>query len=360
MMNESQWGLSHANGLIDGENNGEHQTPKNVLEEYPASLLHFATFCLVLFITIGVPGNLLTILALSKARKLHNATTAFIVNLSVADLLFCLFNLPLVISTFLHRGWVHGELLCTLFPFFRYSNVAVSLFSVLAITINRYVMIAHPKYYKQIYRCSTITAMILTIWSFSLGILIPTLLGQWGRFGFDPSVGTCTILRVDGKSPKAFLFATAFGLPCIVIILCYLRIFWIVRRAQRKARRLQAVRSRQVRTVTTPACLSAEASEARKEKREARDMRLIKMILVIFFSFIVSYLPVTFVKVLGKEDSLPVTNICGYILIFMTSCTNPIIYVLMSTDYRKAYRDLFVCGSHASTTAGNFSVTSKL
>lgn len=38
-----------------------------------------------------------------------------------------------------------------------------------------------------------------------------------------------------GKSPKEFLFLMAFVLPCSAIVVCYARIFYIVRRAERKA-----------------------------------------------------------------------------------------------------------------------------
>jgi hypothetical protein len=61
--------------------------------------------------------------------------------------MFCCFNLPLAASTFWQRAWRHGYLLCELFPLTRYGLVAVSLFTVLAITINRYVMIGHPRLY---------------------------------------------------------------------------------------------------------------------------------------------------------------------------------------------------------------------
>jgi hypothetical protein len=71
----------------------------------------------------------------------------FIINLSVSDLMFCCFNLPLAASTFWLRAWRHGVVLCELFPLTRYGLVAVSLFTVLAITINRYVMIGHPRLY---------------------------------------------------------------------------------------------------------------------------------------------------------------------------------------------------------------------
>lgn len=79
--------------------------------------------------------------------QVRNATAVFIINLSLADLLFCCFNLPLATSTYWNRAWTHGDLLCRLFPLLRYGLSAVSLFTVLAITLNRYVMIGHPRIY---------------------------------------------------------------------------------------------------------------------------------------------------------------------------------------------------------------------
>lgn len=79
--------------------------------------------------------------------QVRNATAMFIINLSVSDLMFCCFNLPLATSLFYHRAWVHGEALCTLFPLMRYGLLAVSIFTVLAITLNRYIMIGHPRLY---------------------------------------------------------------------------------------------------------------------------------------------------------------------------------------------------------------------
>lgn len=54
--------------------------------------------------------------------QVRNATAYFIINLSACDLMFCCFNLPLAASMFWHRKWIHGDMLCGLFPFFRYGN----------------------------------------------------------------------------------------------------------------------------------------------------------------------------------------------------------------------------------------------
>ena len=43
--------------------------------------------------------------------------------------------------------------------------------------------------------------MVAATWFSAFGTLIPTWRGKWGKFGLDYSIGSCTIIPVDGKFP---------------------------------------------------------------------------------------------------------------------------------------------------------------
>nr|XP_034183593.1 G-protein coupled receptor moody [Osmia lignaria] len=472
---------------------------------YPPWLLHFAASCCILFMLVGIPGNLFTIIALCRTKKLRNATAIFIINLSISDLMFCCFNLPLATSTFWHSSWNHGALLCQLFPLLRYGLVAVSLFTILSITINRYVMIGHPKLYRTVYKGKYLIPMVLSTWIIAFGVLIVTWFGSWGRFGLDIAIGSCSILPdANGRSPKEFLFVVAFLIPCIAIVVCYARIFCIVRKAAFKSRkphvtadnvntdvidisqeqrpasgRKQEVpstfKSNYTSTVPYDVCLkqptmsnqlnNSENEEESKmqqhssnytEKKERefwkndenvlekiddipyadercdesevmeseifainnkmkesfgkrgnkleriasrasfiiessiwverlessrtnspdrltkkqatiiprestfksvrrrkkhdgpvkmsnKDRKLLKMILVIFSSFLICYLPITITKTFKDAIDWRGLNIASYILIYLTTCINPVVYVVMSSEYRSAYKNVLFC-----------------
>uniref|UniRef100_A0A2P2IA43 G-protein coupled receptor moody n=1 Tax=Hirondellea gigas TaxID=1518452 RepID=A0A2P2IA43_9CRUS len=174
------------------------------------------------YMLVGVIGNLLTIIALLKCPRVRNVAAAFIISLCIADLLFCVFVLPWEVSRFLFRHWMWGEgLICTLFPLLRYWNIAASLLSIAMITINRYIMIAHYGVYNAIYKPVWIALMIAFCWVFPFTMLLPTLLGQWGRFGLDPRLDTCSIVPVAGERPKEVLFGIGFCVPALVIVVCY-------------------------------------------------------------------------------------------------------------------------------------------
>ncbi|XP_011499149.1 PREDICTED: G-protein coupled receptor moody [Ceratosolen solmsi marchali] len=405
--------------------------------------------------------------------------------------MFCCFNLPLATSTFWHGSWLHGPLLCRLFPLLRYGLVAVSLFTVLAITINRYIMIGHPRLYPKLYKPKYLVLMVLATWLGGFGALIPTWFEQWGRFGLDPAIGSCSILPdVNSRSPKEFLFILAFLAPCIAIVVCYARIFYIVRRTALKSRRRDEATKELVRSnfqtklsknqedsaIGSMSCQATHTSEnsgspikyehqdlvlgvpdtrvipevrvqdnqplelprslermpangvseqildtgtlqkgtsrfltppiryeevsddcassrsdSPSEKRRtsdgrrseatsasggrvlgrgsrfrsvrgrnfetgkmtAKDKKLLKMILVIFSSFLVCYLPITITKTFKEVIDWRGLNIAGYILIYLTTCINPVIYVVMSSEYRSAYKNVLLCRSDSGNAAGN-------
>ncbi|XP_073980402.1 G-protein coupled receptor moody isoform X1 [Rhodnius prolixus] len=485
----------------------EGQDDEEILEDgletelfhgYPAPLLTIATAFCLLFMMVGIPGNLITIIALFRCKKVRNATAVFIINLSVSDLMSCCFNLPLAASTFWRRSWRHGLLLCRLFPLLRYGLLAVSLFTVLAITINRYVMIGHPTIYPKLYRKQYLGLMVAATWICGFGALIATWLGRWGKFGLDPKIGSCSILPdSSGRSPKEFLFLVAFVIPCICIVVCYARIFYIVRKTALKSRvagrsaasvtsggttltrsgyygkvklvrkgntsstddsafatsstaqsfsteksstildngemggnetvikmvnlapsphllapqrrskicaeassssgieeglreddevvstrsdspisacssspppahysvKVQKIKKRSERvnsTLSHMASVFRRTSHARgvlspsrrqscappqPGKMTAKDKKLLKMILVIFASFVTCYLPITLSKTYRDLVEMRALNIAGYILIYLTTCINPIIYVVMSSEYRQAYKNLLMCRS---------------
>lgn len=183
--------------------------------------IYIVGFLMFLFIFLGVCGNILTIVSLIKCPKIRTNTSNFIINLCIADTSMCLISFPFTASIFLYGDWVHGDILCVIEPFIRYSNMVVSLTSIVAISISRFILISYPGIYKRVYKKINVTLMIASCWIFSFVILAPTLTGVWGRFGYDPVIKCCSVIPVDGKSPKTFLFVAAYVFPSLVILNCY-------------------------------------------------------------------------------------------------------------------------------------------
>ncbi|XP_075976961.1 G-protein coupled receptor moody isoform X1 [Anticarsia gemmatalis] len=313
------------------------------LSKFSPGLLTFAAVVTGIIMLVGLFGNLLTVVALLKCPKVRNVAAAFIISLCIADFLFCAIVLPFAISGFWTRTWSHGGVLCKLVPFLRYGNVGVSLLSIALITLNRYIMIAHHSWYSRVYRKHNIAIMIVFSWMFSYGMQIPTLVGVWGKFDYDPELGTCSIMPDDnGRSAKTALFVIAFIVPALLIFICYARIFWVVHSSE------QRMREHQRSQHASPGNLnSTDKRSTIKDNRETKarrnEWRITKMVLAIFLSFLVCYLPITIAKVADNHVHYPVFHITGYLLLYASACVNPIIYVIMNAQYRAAYAAALCC-----------------
>lgn len=92
-----------------------------------------------------------------------------------------------------------------------------------------------------------------------------------------------------------------------------------------------------------PAPKLSKVNEQREAKQKRNEWRITKMVLAIFLSFVACYLPITIIKVVDKDVNWPGLHIFGYIMIYLSSCINPIIYVIMNKQYRHAYKTVLLC-----------------
>lgn len=127
-----------------------------------------------LFMTVTIlSGNLLTIVALLKCERLRkHATTAFLLSLTFSDLLFCAIMMPMQAVRYYHQAWTFGDFLCQVFPFVFYSNVCVSMLSMILMTINRYILITFQHLYPKIYQAKFIVLQLFFAWFISFLIMV--------------------------------------------------------------------------------------------------------------------------------------------------------------------------------------------
>ncbi|XP_056646332.1 protein trapped in endoderm-1-like [Diorhabda sublineata] len=296
----------------------------NVIK-YSREATILAACCAIIFCVIGVIGNLVTIIALIRCPKLRiHATTAFVLSLCSSDLIFCLVNLPLTAARYIYQAWVFGNALCKLFPVLFYGNVAVSVLNMVAITLNRYVLISCQQYYNRLYSKVSIWIQLLFIWGIAFLLMMPPLIGIWGQLGLNPSTFSCTILSKNGKSPKKTIFLIGFILPCVVIILAYSCIYYSVRKSRKKLRSHRPI------------------TEKRSSRRERDDSRLTKLMAIIFLCFLICFLPLMLVNVLDDVTIMfPTIHVLASIATWASSVINPFIYAASNRQYRSAYSKLF-------------------
>ena len=114
-------------------------------------------------------------------------------------------------------------------------NYSIYIYIIVSFVLyRRYILIAHPLWYEKVYRPFHIALMLLSTWGFGFGIMVPPLIGAWGRFGIDSQTFACNVVKEGGSTPKKFFYLLGFLLPCVVMVMAYSCIYWRVRRSRTK------------------------------------------------------------------------------------------------------------------------------
>ncbi|XP_035746034.1 probable G-protein coupled receptor 83 isoform X2 [Egretta garzetta] len=89
-------------------------------------------------ICISLFGNVLVCHVVIKNKRMHSATSLFIANLAVADVMITVLNTPFTLVRFVSSTWVFGKLMCHVSRFVQYCSVHVSVLTLAAIALDRH------------------------------------------------------------------------------------------------------------------------------------------------------------------------------------------------------------------------------
>ena len=140
---------------------------------------------------VGISGNLLVIFAVLASTKLRTDTNAFVVNLSIADLVTCLllpFNVKVLFSS---EQTPLPERLCGAVAGLIFTCTACSAYNLAIISINRYFLLIKRQLYSNIYSKRKMVIWIMTPWMIGfLATVLPPLLGV-GKLGINQKHRVC-------------------------------------------------------------------------------------------------------------------------------------------------------------------------
>jgi len=130
-------------------------------EEFSETELYLEGFILICVCVLSVVGNTCMWIIICRSRELRTITNIFILSLTVADLMVSVINMPVTVVTLFCGGeWPLSEGACKLFGFLNMLTLVGSVMSLCNISINRYVMVCKPIYFKRIYTRRNAAIMI--------------------------------------------------------------------------------------------------------------------------------------------------------------------------------------------------------
>ncbi|XP_034401326.1 galanin receptor type 1 [Cyclopterus lumpus] len=283
------------------------------------SLLIFA-----LIFLLGVLGNsmVIAVLARSKPGQSRSTTNIFILNLSVADLSYLLFCVPFQSTIYMLPTWVLGAFICKFIHYFFTVSMLVSIFTLSAMSVDRYVAIVHARKSASIRVGRHAMLGVVLIWILSLVMAAPVAHYQSILERQDNNTFCWEVWPEHQR--KVYVMCTfVFGyvLPLTLISVCYAK---VLNHLHKKLKNV------------------SKKSEQSKKKTA-------QTVLVVVVVFCLSWLPHHIVHLWVEFGSFPlnqasfVFRMVAHCLAYSNSSINPIIYAFLSENFRNTFKQVFWC-----------------
>lgn len=270
-------------------------------------------------VIVGFIGNTLVIAVISGKKNKRSVYDLFILNLGIADLSFIVFFMPLYIYEHLssiYKTLFYCRLVQPLLTIFYF----LSIFTIGSMAIHRCRLITNP--YKRKMRKRGAYLWIAAIWISSFIIVLPLSIVAKAEDGY------CVENWPSMDHRKAYtlaLFLLQFLLPLLTIAAAYLRIGVYLWRS------------------AAPQSSLSTAKKNRAQKRRKENIQVIKTLALIVILFAICLLPGQIAWLMldfgDKQDEhiVDVIFIFSDILDCLHACVNPVVYGLLTEQFRRQY-----------------------
>lgn len=191
----------------------------------PSQMLRIFQYLNVVFYVsiflLGVIGNVAVCCIIAR-RLRQSATSIFLLNLSMSDMMMALFCVPItLISDCLLHHWIFGKLLCHIFPFIQGVSVFLSALTHTAISVDRYFVVFHPLR-RQNFPIKRAFFVVISMWIFSFSASCPLIFVSDIKKADDKEFCREDWFTVISEVTYSLVvMVLQYFLPVVVIVLTY-------------------------------------------------------------------------------------------------------------------------------------------
>ncbi|XP_060720897.1 C3a anaphylatoxin chemotactic receptor-like [Tachysurus vachellii] len=261
---------------------------------------------------LGTIGNAVVIW-MSGFRLKANVTNVWLVNLAVADLIFCLTRVTSLIKNLYNGFWFFGLFLCKFNGFSKYTNMFCSVFILAVISLDRVICVWQPVFSRQRRTVCAARLISVVVWTVAVIFSAPYYVYRQVYIGKN-NLSKCSmevpqLSEADNRAKMALYsirFLCGFLLPFLIILTCYV---------------LAGLGIRRTRII-----------------RKSRPLRILAGLVCAFFLCWGPYHFLLLVKMVDSKSQavkvgLPIAKGIAY----FNSCVNPILYFFMGLDKRLCF-----------------------
>jgi hypothetical protein len=296
----------------------------------------------IIFI-VGVLGNGTLVLIFATHRTMRNVPNIYILSLALGDLLVIVTCVPFTSTLYTIDSWPYGEFVCKLSEVTKDISIGVSVFTLTALSAERYCAIVNP-IRRHISTKPMTMVTVLAIWILSGLLALPAALFsnvQVADLVNNHTIQFCSPFPEEYGMPyvKGLVLFRFFGYYAGP--LCVIAGFYIL-----MARHLL------ISTKNIPGEIQGQVNHVRARKKVA------KMVLAFVIIFFLCFFPYHTFSLWfhfypnAKEEFNEywhIYRIVGFCLSFLNSCINPIALYCVSKAFRKYFNRYLLCWCHKET-----------
>lgn len=263
-------------------------------------------------------GNSLTIAVFARFQYLRTITNKFVVSLAISDIMVGIAISLNVVNNVLIALWTH-KFACIGLIFISLTAIMLSIFSLVAISVDRYIAIVYPLHYSNLMTPKRSNAIIAVVWIWCF--LAPGPIIFWNNWENRTITDQCIFTDVAYSD---YIFAFALG-PFFVLSVGLITLYAVI---------FKEVRRHKIQ-IQTQMYQVAGTSSIMKEWKTTITMAIVIAL------FLVCWMPyniTTFVIIIDSNMYNGTVFSVTYIMAILNSILNPIIYGWKNKKFRRAFR----------------------
>lgn len=302
----------------------------------PGKIFMAFAYCVILLVSLV--GNLTIITIVTRNKQMWSPTNFLIANVAFSDLLMSTFAIPReLVEIFVGpRRWLlngpAGLMLCKSVYFFQDISTAVSLQSLVVISIYRYRGVVFP-FRPPIITSKVCKVLIPVIWIVAMCMHGPYFYTV--RLEMQDNKGYCTFSWAPNFDERraqeryfVFLSVTLIFLPLVLVITLYTLIFLELKTRKVNDNEAQSVRQQ-------------------RQKENAAITKRISIIILLFVFCMTPAIVLGLVYYFAWNWQLP----CGMntlfsaakFILYSNASLNPCVYIILSERYRQEFKEVASC-----------------
>ena len=198
--------------------------------ELPAWSQALIIFMYSMVTVLAVGGNAIVCYIVLAYQRMRTVTNYFIVNLACGDILMAVLCIPFTfIANVIKDYWPFGTVMCPIVSYAQVAVVFVSAFTLVAISLDRYIAIIYPLNPRMTTRQATM--IILSIWIMALSVPLPVAILSRTIVINGSSHELCDEVWPNHKSRYIYslvIMVLQYFLPLFVLLFTYTRIAIVI------------------------------------------------------------------------------------------------------------------------------------